>query len=98
MSCVGYYRPVHYILLFLATHTPLDVIIAIPKTHTPCYWWSKIPLYIGARVQLFPVPTLALHKELVLACIAQHHLAELGANLAMCHSEALQSISNIDVV
>ena len=45
-----------------------------------------------------PVPTLALHKVHVLACIAQHLLAELGGNLAMCQWEEGQSVSNTDVV
>ena len=38
------------------------------------------------------VPTFALHKVHVLACIAQHLLVELGNNLAMCHCEVGQSV------
>ena len=56
------------------------------------------PLYVGAGVPCFPVPTLTLHIVHVMACNAQHRLAELGGNLEMCYLEARQSISNTDVV
>ena len=56
------------------------------------------PLYLGVGVPCFPVPTLALHIVFVMACSAQHRLAELGDNLAMCHLETRQSVSNMDVV
>ena len=46
----------------------------------------------------FPVPILALHIVHVMACSAQHRLAELGGNLAICHLEVSQSVSNTDVV
>ena len=62
-------------------------------------WYSFFnPLYVGARVPCLQVPTLALHKILVLACIAQHILAELGGNLAICQWEERQSVSHTDVV
>ena len=43
-------------------------------------------------------PTLALHKVHVLACIAQHLLAELAGNLAICQWKEKQSVFNTDVV
>ena len=55
-------------------------------------------VYVGAGVPCLPVPTLALHKIPVLACIAQHLLAELAGNLAICQWEEEQSVSNTDVV
>jgi hypothetical protein len=39
-----------------------------------------------------------LHIVLVMACSAQHRLAELGGNLAICHLKARQSVSNTDVI
>ena len=45
-----------------------------------------------------PVPTLALQRTSVLACMAQHLLEELGGNLAMCQWEKNQLVSNTYVV
>jgi hypothetical protein len=56
------------------------------------------PLYVGACVSCFPVPTLALHIVHVMVCSAQHRLAELDGNLVMYHLESRQSVSNTDVV
>ena len=56
------------------------------------------PFYVGAYVTCFPVFTLPLHIVFVMACSVQHCLAELGGNLVMCHLEARQKISNMDVV
>ena len=55
-------------------------------------------LHVEACVPCFPIPTLALHIVLIMVCIAQHRLAELGGNLPVCHLDARQSISNTDVV
>ena len=55
------------------------------------------PLYVGTKLPWFVDPTLALQKAPILACMAQHHLVELGGNLAMCQWEG-QSISNTDVI
>lgn len=41
-----------------------------------------------ACVPCLLVPTLVIHKVLVMVCIAQHRLVELGGNFAMCHLEA----------
>ena len=56
------------------------------------------PLYVGAGMSYLPVPTLALHIVHVMACSVQHCLANLGGNLAICHLEARQSVSNTDVI
>jgi hypothetical protein len=56
------------------------------------------PLYVGASVPCLPALTLALQKILVLVCIAQHLLAKLAENHAICQWEEEQSVSNIDVV
>ena len=56
------------------------------------------PLYVEVGVLCFPIPTLALHIVPIMACNAQHRLAELGCNLAMCNLDARQSVSNTDVV
>ena len=45
-----------------------------------------------------PVLILALHKVHVLACIAQHLLAKLAGNRAICQCEEEQSVCNTDVV
>jgi hypothetical protein len=54
--------------------------------------------YVGVGVPCLPTPTLALHKVIVLACIAQHLLAESVGNRAICQWEEEQSVSNIVVV
>ena len=45
-----------------------------------------------------PVLILALHKVPVWACIAQHLLAELTGNRAICQWEEEELVSNTDVV
>ena len=75
--------PTHYLFIY-STHTMFDS----KTTHIPHYWWRHpffVPLYIGAGMLCVLVPTLAMHKTLVWACIAQHLLVELGGNLTMCH-------------
>ena len=54
------------------------------------------PLYVGADVSCLLLLTLALHIVPIMACNAQHRLAELGGNLIMCQLEIRHSISNID--
>ena len=56
------------------------------------------PLYVGAGVSCLLLPTLALHIVHVMACNAQHRLAQLGVNLAMCQLDTRHLVSNIDVV
>ena len=56
------------------------------------------PFYVQIGVPCLPIPTLALHKVLVLACIAQHLLVKLVGNLAICQWDEQQLVSNTDLV
>ena len=56
------------------------------------------PLYIGVGVPCLLLPTLELHIVFVMACNAQHRLAELGGNLAMYQLETKHSVSNTNVI
>ena len=56
------------------------------------------PLYVDAYVSFLLLPTLALYIVRIMACNAQHNLAKLGGNLAMCQLETRHSIFNIDVI
>jgi hypothetical protein len=55
-------------------------------------------LYVGVGVPCLPIPPLTLHKVHVLACIAQHILAELANNLVIYQWEEEQSVYNVGVI
>lgn len=44
------------------------------------------------------VLALAFHKVHALACIAQHHLVEVGTSLALRQWKELHSLSNTNVI
>ena len=51
------------------------------------------PLYVDVGVSCLLLPTLTLHIVLVMACNAQHRLAELGGNLTMCQLKTRHLVS-----
>ena len=80
-SYARYFRLVQHIFLFVLTYTTF-----FSKSKSTLLVEQYLffnPVYVGDGVPCFLVPTLPLHKVFVLACIAQHRLAELDCNKPM---------------
>ena len=89
LETIGQSRIFYFLFFsFVVTHILFDVIGAEPKLMFHIVGGTEFllqPFVSWAGVSCLPLPSFALHKALVLACIAQHLLAEFGDNLAMCH-------------